>query len=201
VIARRARSRVLAWAVAVGCAAAPPARAAGAAAPDPRAPYAGAWRVDVVTHVRAAPVIDRDVKSRVDLVVREGRDRRAVSLEVEAEGYLCRLEGRVLDDGALDLRPGQTCPLALDEPDVRGTVEARLRTGRGRLRDRKLELELAFDLSGSVSARIEGGTVSVMGRDIVLPDGWAPPLPLRGSADARGEGRRASAEEPAARRR
>ena len=193
------RARVLAWALAVSCSVPAGAHAAAKAARDARAPYLGSWIVDVVTHVRAAPVVERDVESRAGLVVREGREKKVVSLEIEAEGYACRLEATVADDGALDLGAGQTCPLALDEPNVRGSVEGRVRTGRGRLRDGKLELELALDLSGSVSARLDGGTVSVMGREIVLPDGRAPALPLRGSAEARGEGRRAAVEEPARR--
>ena len=43
-------------------------------------------------------------------------------------------------------------------------------------------------LSGTVSMRVGGQRIEVMGSEIEVPDGWAPEVPVRGTADARGEG-------------
>jgi hypothetical protein len=191
-------ARLAALGLACACATSFAARAAegssGAtprpARPAARAEYLGAWLLEARTRVRAAPVVDEEVATDAELVVREGKEEGLLLLDARAEGYGCVVEARIAGDGTLELRSGQRCPVDLDEPDARGSVEARLRAGRGRLRDGALELELDLELSGSVSARVDGGTVSVMGREIVIPDTWAPSLPLRGSAEVRGVGRR-----------
>ena len=107
-----------------------------------------------------------------------------------AEGQRCELSARLGDGGTLALDAGQQCALALDGPDARGRVTARLRSGRGRIGAGRLALDLAWDVSGRVAVRTGGGRYEVLGNTVDVPAAWAPEVPVSGQASAAVEGRR-----------
>jgi hypothetical protein len=90
--------------------------------------------------------------------------------------------------GAIAFAPGQRCPVEVKQPEARGRVEARLRDGGGRLDGAELALSLSFELEGGLSTRI--GQVGLLD----MPGVWSPEVPVRGSVEASGTGRR---DEPA----
>ncbi|HET8541974.1 MAG TPA: hypothetical protein VFL83_19000 [Anaeromyxobacter sp.] len=171
----------LAAALALGLAAAH-ARAAAPAQDDGR----GTYRMQGTARVDAVTPLGREIDSRGDAVVRTA-GAGTVRLRLATMGHACELTASRAADGALAFDPGQRCAFELRDPEARGHVEARLRDGRGRLRDRHLSLDLAFDLSGAVALRASGGA-RVLGME--LPSSWTPEIPLNGGAAVRAEGDR-----------
>jgi hypothetical protein len=102
-------------------------------------------------------------------------------------GQACELAASRADDGTLEFEAGQRCAFDLADPDARGHVEARLRAGRGRLRDRHLSLDLAFDTSGAVALRTAPG-VQMLG--VEVPSTWTAEISVNGGASIRAEGDR-----------
>ncbi len=86
-------------------------------------------------------------------------------------GHLCDLTARMAGDGTLTFAPGQICVFQLDSPEAAGRIESRLEYGRGRVKAGSLELELAFQLSGTLR-----------------PSPWSPLIPVNGTASATGKG-------------
>jgi hypothetical protein len=147
---------------------------------------AGTYRLRGTARVDAAAPLGRNIESRGDAVVRAAA-AGAVRLRLVSLGHACELAASRAADGALAFAAGQRCAFDLDDPDARGHVEARLRAGSGRLRDRHLSLDLAFDLSGAVAIRTVE-RVQVLGMEI--PSSWTPDLPVSGPAAVRAEGDR-----------
>ncbi len=108
-------------------------------------------------------------------------------IRLASMGQACELSASRKNDGTLAFDAGQRCAFDLQDADSRGHVEARLRAGRGRLRDRHLALDLAFDLSGKVAVRTAAG-VQMLG--VELPSTWTPDIRLDGAAAVRAEGDR-----------
>lgn len=161
---------------------------APAASAEPSAP-SGEYRVAATLRVRAGGLLDREVHEDARANLAPGAPGR-VRVRLSARGKSCELAARTGQRGALTFEPGQRCALDLDEEDVRGRVEATLGSGTGRAHGDALELSLAWELSGAVRMRVGGQRIEVMGSEIAVPDSWAE-VPVRGTADARGEGRRA----------
>jgi hypothetical protein len=182
---RRGRARIGATAaLALGLA------LAGAAAAAPVAPagedVAGTYRMKGTARVDAAAPFGRAIESRGDAVVRTAG--RTVRLRLASLGQACELAASRSGDGALAFEPGQRCAFDLREPDgARGHVDARLRSGSGRLRDRHLSIDLAFELAGKVALQTSQGT-RMLG--VELPSSWTPDLPVEGAAGVRAEGDR-----------
>jgi hypothetical protein len=128
----------------------------------------------------------------VDMTVTLGRSRTAgrVSVGIEARGYTCALEASRSSSGALDLVTPATCSLDVREPDARGHVDARLRSGRGIVRDGRLSLELRFDVDGKVSTRVARTRFTLFDTEFTVPEGWTPSVPLRGTVTSKGSGPR-----------
>jgi hypothetical protein len=178
-IGRLARAAALASALASAQAhAAPPAPA--------RDDLGGTYRMEGTSRVDAVAPLGGDLEARGDAIVRTG-PAGAVRLRLAAEGQACELSAKRAEDGALSFDAGQRCAFDLREEDARGHVEARLRSGRGRLRDRRLTLDLAFDLSGAVAVKT-AAKVQVFGMEI--PSAWTPEIPLDGAATVQVEGDR-----------
>ncbi|WP_243337037.1 hypothetical protein [Anaeromyxobacter soli] len=156
------------------------------------APPAGDYRVAATVRVHAGGVLDREVREDARAVVAPASAGR-VRVRLSARGKTCELSARAGAQGELTFTPGQRCALDLDEEDVRGRVDATLGSGTGRAQGDALTLALAWSLAGAVSLRVGGQRMEVMGSEIAVPDAWAPEVPLRGTADARGEGRRSGA--------
>ncbi len=172
----------LAVAVGVLAALAGPA-AAGAPARDD---LAGTYRIQGTARVDAAAPLGRQIASRGDAIVRTAGGG-GVRLRLASMGQACELTASRAADGALSFAAGQHCLFDLRDPGARGHVEARLRAGRGRLRDRHLAVDLAFDLSGVVSLRTSEA-VQMLG--VEIPASWTPDLPVDGGASVQAEGDR-----------
>lgn len=162
--------------------------AAAPAAPRPE----GTYRLVGTARIVASPILDREVDLHADAIVEPAGGPGAVRVRLAAEGHACALVARIEGDGALVLAPGQRCTVDVRTPELRGRVEARLRSGRGRLRDGRLALELLADLAGGLGVRAGGG--QVLGAE--LPAAWTPEVPIRGEARARAEGRRDASRAP-----
>ena len=170
--------------VVAACAALP----ASAATPAP----SGDYRVTTTLRVHAGGLLDREVREDARVTLAPAAAGR-VRVRLAARGKSCELAARAGSRGELTFEPGQRCALDLDEEDARGRVVATLGSGTGRAHGDALELTLAWELSGAVSMRVGGQRIEVMGSEIEVPDSWAPEVPVRGTADARGEGRRSGA--------
>lgn len=138
--------------------AAPPAAPAEA--------VAGTYRVRATVRLPSAPVLGT-VELRGDVVLRPGARPDAVSARFAARGHGCALEGRTAaspgaQGGAVTFAPGQACTIALDDPGVRGRVEAVLRGARVRV-DAAGRLTLALELELSGSVRVATGLEGIPG--------------------------------------
>jgi hypothetical protein len=127
-----------------------------------------------------------------DMTVTLGRSRTAgrVSVGIAARGYTCALEASRSSAGALELLTPATCSLDIRDPDARGHVDARLRSGRATVRDGKLSLDLRFDVDGKVSSRVARTRFTVFDTEFTVPEAWTPSVPLRGTVTSKGSGSR-----------
>jgi hypothetical protein len=178
----RSSSRVLASVAAL-------ALASSALAAPSAAELLGTYRLHGTARVDAGPVLSREVEVHADAKLGAGAGARAVRARLAAEGHACELTARVEEGGALVFEPGQRCAFDVDDPGARGRVEARLRSGRGRLRDDTLALDLTWDLSGALRLR-SAERVEVLWKTVELPSTWTPEIPVRGEAQTRAEGHR-----------
>lgn len=162
-------------------------RAAGGADVTPGSAR-GVYRLAGSARVSASPLPSERLELRADAVLRPGDGPRRILARLAARGHACELAGTLAPDGALAFDAGQRCPLALDDPGVRGKLDGRLRAGSGRLSGRELSLDLAFELTGTVS--LSAGGVRVPGLGVEVPPSWTPPTPVRGEARATAAGTR-----------
>jgi hypothetical protein len=130
-----------------------------------------------------------------DMKVTLGRSRTPgrVTVGIESRGYACALEASRSSSGALELVTPATCSLDIRDPDARGHVDARLRSGRGSVRDGRLSLDLRFDVDGRVSTRVPRTRFSVFDTEFTVPESWTPSVPLRGTVSSKGSGARKAA--------
>jgi hypothetical protein len=108
---------------------------------------------------------------RADVILRPGADERSIVARVRFMGHVCDLTARLAGDGTLTFAPGQVCLLELDSPEVVGRVESHLESGRGRVTAGTLDLELAWQLSGTIRS-----------------SAWSTLIPVNGTARAAGKG-------------
>lgn len=144
----------------------------------------GSARVDVTPF----PAVDQPGEMRVTLTpgARPGR----VSLRLESNGYACDLDAARSKDGVLDLAVPATCSVDVSRRDARGHVDATLRSGRGTLRGDRLTLDLRFDVAGRIATRLSRTTLRILGAEVVVPEGWTPAAPVRGTVASHGSGPR-----------
>jgi hypothetical protein len=144
------------------------------AAPDDAT---GTYRVQATARVSGVPLV-RSLDLRGDVVLRAGERPGLVRVRLAARDHACDLAGRLAEPGRVVLAPGQRCPILLDDPGLRGDVEATLRSGEARLADGRIVLSLELGLAGSVRTALVPG----LAREAVVP--------VDGSASVRGEGDR-----------
>ncbi len=144
----------------------------------------GSARVDVAPF----PAVDQPGEMRVTLT--PGARSGHVSLRLESNGYSCVLDAARSRDGNLDLTVPATCSADVSHRDARGHLDATLRSGRGTLHGDHLTLELRFDVSGRIATRVARTKLQVLGTEIVVPEGWTPAAPVRGTVSSRGSGSR-----------
>jgi len=163
------------------------AEALAAGAADPGA--FGTYRLGGRGRVNARPLPAQEQELHADAVLSAGAGQGQVRLHLVGEGLACDLHGTLASDGALDLAPGQRCAADLRSEEVEGRVEAQLLSGSGRVRDEAMTLELAFALSGAVRVR-SGGALDALSSILPVPGAGGEPVPVRGEARGRAEGRR-----------
>ena len=131
----------------------------------------GTYRLHGTVRMNAGPVLPSEMDVRADVILRPGADRRGMIARVRSMGHACDLTARLAGDGTLTFAPGQLCVFQLDTPEAAGRIESRLESGRGRATAGSLELELAWQLSGTMR-----------------PSPWSPLIPVNGTASATGKG-------------
>jgi hypothetical protein len=131
----------------------------------------GTFRVRGTARMNAGAILPSEMDVRADVILRPGAGDRGMVARVRSMGHVCDLTARLAGDGTLTFAPGQVCLLEFDSPEVAGRVESRLESGRGRVTTSTLELDLAWQLSGSMR-----------------PSSWSPLIPVDGTARATGRG-------------
>ncbi len=139
----------------------------------------GTYRVHATARLSGVPLVD-SMELRADVVLRPGAHPGAFRARLAARGHACELGATRAGPGRLVLDAGQRCPILLDDPGVRGEVEATLRSGELRIAAGRIAVALEAGLSGSV--RPSTGILPQLGRDAAVP--------VDGSALVRGEGDR-----------
>lgn len=139
----------------------------------------GTYRVKATARLSGVPLVS-SLELRGDVVLRPGERPPAVRARLAARGQACELAGTLTGPGRLVLTAGQRCRIPLDDPGVRGDVEATLRSGEARVVDGRLVLALEVGLAGTV--RLSTGLVPGLAREATVP--------VDGSASVRGEGDR-----------
>jgi hypothetical protein len=170
---------------------------ASAREPVTPASLAGRYALTVKLHVDATGLPARDDSAGIDAIVRAGPASDAVRVQLTWGRYACDLAAQLRDGGDLALEPGQACAVDVAEPDARGHLDARLRSGRGHAGESALDLDLAFDVRGALSTRVAAQGVKVLGANVSLPETWTPYLPVRGTVAASGSGPRMDPDAPA----
>lgn len=148
----------------------------------------GTYGVAGTAHVSVSPFPAHDYPGAMTATFSRASGPGALSLRLEARGYGCTLQVQVGPDGSLRFPDDARCPLDIAEPDARGHVDARLRTGRGRVVGDTLELALQLDVNGTIQMRIPSRTIRIFGTEIQSPATWAPVAPVRGNVSASGLG-------------
>ena len=131
----------------------------------------GTYRLRGTARMNAGPILPSEIDVRADVILRPGAGERGIVAQVRSMGHVCDLKAQLAGDGTLAFAPGQVCLLELDSPEVAGRVESRLESGGGRVTAGTLELNLAWQLSGSIR-----------------PSPWSPLIPVNGTASAAGKG-------------
>ena len=151
---------------------------------------AGKYKVAGTAHVAISPFPTQDYPGEMTATLSKSSAPDAFSLRLEARGYACTLRIRGASDGSLYFPDGAICPFDVSQPDARGHVNAQLRAGRGRVVGTRLEMDLQFEVSGSIQVWIPSRTIRVLGAEFQTPATWAPTAPVRGTAAASGSGAR-----------
>jgi hypothetical protein len=149
----------------------------------------GTYRLQGRARVDARPFPAADQEVRADAVLSPGAGAHAVRIHLAGQGLTCDLAATLDAVGALALAQGQRCTADLRSEETEGRVEARLVSGSGTLRDEVLELALDFALSGWVRLR-PGATLDALRQVLPLPGTRGEPVPVRGQAHGRAQGRR-----------
>ena len=136
--------------------------------------------------VHAGGLLDREVReTRVTLApAAAGR----VRVRLAARGRSCELAARRARGASAHVRAGAALR-SISTSRKPAAVSLR-RSGRAPgARTATRWSDACVGLSGTVSMRVGGRADRGDGSEIEVPDGWAPEVPVRGTADARGRGR------------
>lgn len=148
----------------------------------------GKYDLAGTAHVSISPFPTHDYPGEMTATLSRSPAAGAFSLRLEAHGYACTLQIRAASDGSLQFPDRATCPLDVSQPDARGHVDAQLRTARARVVDKRLEMDLRFDVTGSIQLRIPSRTIRILGAEFRTSATWAPSAPVHGTVAASGNG-------------
>jgi len=150
----------------------------------------GTYRLVGHARVQVSPFPMQDQPGDVKATVEPTGEAGRVSVRLESQGYTCVLTASRTKGSALEFSTPAHCAVDVREPDARGRVDARLRSGHGSLRDGRLALELVFDVSGNVATRMARPRLNLFGADVVVPEGWTPAVPVSGTVSSSASGQR-----------
>ncbi len=153
----------------------------------------GAYVLKGAAQVRVTPFPAREEPGEVRVTLAQGRTPGHVSVRLESHGYACDLDAARSRSGELVFSTTASCPVDVRQPDARGHVDARLRSGHGTVRDGWLTLDLRFDVAGSISTRVARRTFTLFQSEFTVPEGWTPAVPIRGTVTSSGSGARRAA--------
>jgi hypothetical protein len=140
--------------------------------------------------VQVAPFPAGDHPGDMRVTLEQARAPGHVSVRIESRGYTCVLDASRSGSGILEFSTPALCPVEVRRPDARGYLDAHLRSGRGTVEDDRLTLDLRFDVNGRIATRISRTTFHVLGNEFVVPEGWSPAAPVRGTVTSSGSGAR-----------
>jgi hypothetical protein len=140
--------------------------------------------------VQVAPFPAGDHPSEVRVTLNQVRTPGHVSVRLESRGYSCVLDASRSRSGVLEFSTPATCPVEISHPEARGRIDAQLRSGRGTVLGDRLTLDLRFDVNGRIATRIARTTFNLLGTEVVVPEGWTPAAPVRGTVTSSGSGTR-----------
>jgi hypothetical protein len=149
----------------------------------------GTFLVRGSAHVQVSPFPTHDQPGDMRVVIERSGARGQVSLRLTSRGHTCVFGATGAPGGAFELTPA-SCRIDVKDPDARGTVEARLRSGHGTLQGDRLTLELEFDVSGRVATRVPRALLEMLGPGVAGPEGFSPPVPVSGTVSSRASGGR-----------
>jgi len=153
---------------------------------------AGKYALAGTAHVAISPFPAQDYPGEMTATLSRSPALDTLALRLETRGYACTLQVRLAGDGSLQFTDGATCPLEVSQPDARGHVDAKLRVARARVVDKRLEMNLQFDVNGSIQLWIPSRTIRILGAEVQTPATWAPSAPVHGTVTADGHGLRAA---------
>jgi len=148
----------------------------------------GKYDLAGTAHVSISPFPTHDYPGEMTATLSRSSAPGALSLRLEARGYACTLQIRVASNGSLQFPDGAKCPLDVSQPEARGHVDAQLRGARARVVDKRLEMDVQFDVTGSIQLRIPAKTIHMLGAEFQTPATWAPSAPVHGTVAASGNG-------------
>jgi hypothetical protein len=141
-------------------------------------------------HVQVAPFPAGDHPGEMRVTLTGARTPGHVSVRLESRGYSCVLDASRSGSGILEFSTPAICPVEVRRPDARGHLDAHLRSGRGTVKAGRMTLDLQFDVNGRIATRISRTTFHALGTDFVVPEGWSPAAPVRGTVTSSGSGMR-----------
>jgi hypothetical protein len=139
-------------------------------------------------HVDVAPLPAGDHPSEMRVTITPAARPDLVSVKLESTGHACTFEARRSRDGVLEFSTPATCAVDVSRREARGHIDAQLRSGRGTIRGDRLTLDLRFDVSGRMATRIPRTSMNVLGAEFVVPEGWTPSAPVRGTVTSHASG-------------
>ncbi len=167
----------------------PLAFAFAAAVPDATradpADLLGTYRLEGRTWLHARPFPEREDDVRADAILTQGAAEGKVRVRLAGKSAVCELDATVDDAGALTVPAGQRCPVNLASDRTEGLAEARVLSGKGRVENDVLRLELRGALTGNV--RFRPGALGALGR-VLAPR--SAPVAFEGEAGGLASGHR-----------
>lgn len=150
----------------------------------------GAYLLHGDAHVQVAPFSTGDYSGAVKATIERVGGPKRISVRLESHGYACVLRASCAASGSIVFSTPARCAVEISQPDARGSIEARLRSGRGTLMNGELALDLKFEISGNIAVRVPESTFRLLDAEITVPESWTPAMEVRGGVAARGRGTR-----------
>jgi len=150
----------------------------------------GAYLLRGSAHVQVTPFPARDYPGTMEATLVQAGAPGRLSVRLESHGLACVLAVSRSERGVLTFPMPSRCVVEVEQPNARGRVDASLRSGHGTVEDGHLTLDLAFDVTGSISTRIPKSRFKLLDVEVTVPEGWTPAVPINGLVASSGSGGR-----------